>query len=259
MKPVLSHNRLLEWGASVLFAVQAGAQPSPPPSSSVLSRSAMEGHIHVSDGESIENRILAEHGKLRALAAANPDSEALATLIFNRGMSAQELSDLASAHQLEVAGIELKVPVSQDDRVFTLAIGARDLMRFDGDLHTRLRRSIGHVRAELAALADGAEGDESRRFHEAAFSNAMDIYKVAVVGPARTLSGLLGEQRIAAIFVDESGTRVKEFRALQARELAGRKEQGPVVIRSLPAPTAPGPPRGVLPVDKLPPPSKSDR
>jgi hypothetical protein len=241
--------------ASILlavFATQADAQSKDPPSQADLSRSALEGHLRTTDEKSIASRILDEHRKIRTSAAAAPEADSIATLVFKRGLSEQALTGFLTEQQLELARVELKVPVSQDNRVFTISIGATDLMRFDGELRDQLRKAVGQVRAQFASLADSTRGEESDRFREVAFRRSLDTYKIEAVAPRRTIAALLEHPNIAAVFLDDTDRQVQDFRALQADHAQARRDAGEVISRRMSRPTSPAAVRGTLPQDQLP-------
>lgn len=252
MRHVRANARLFASIVLAVLAAQAGAQSKDPPSPAELSRSAIEAHLRTTDGESIASRILDEHRKVRSNAAAAPEADGIATVVFKRGLSEQALTAFLSDQQLELARVELKVPVSQDNRVFTISIDATDLLRVDGDFGDRLRKAVGHVRAEFATLADSTQGEESGRFREVAFSRSIDAYKVEAIAPKRRIAALLEHPNVAAVFLDDTDSKVSDFRALQARYSAARQDAGPVISRRMPRPTSPSALRGTLSQEQLP-------
>ncbi len=201
----------------VIAAFSASLAHAQPPSAEDLSRSAIEAHIRVADDELIAMRIEDEHRKLRTAAVNSPDVEAAATVIFKDGFTPDALDELSSQYRLEVSRAELKVPVTQDGRVFTISVGARDLVFREGSFRERLVKAIGQVRAEFSGLAEATQGAESDRYREVAFSRSMLIFKVELLGQTQAVASLLAHARVAAVFLDSTNDDVQGYRDLQRK------------------------------------------
>lgn len=206
------------------------------PTSADLSKSAIESHVRISDPTVLGQRIDEEHQKLRVAALNAPHEERSATVVFKDGFTPRELDELARQHELDVARAELKVPVGEDGRVFTISIGSRELLSRDGSLRERLEKAIGKGRAEFFGLAQVAQGAESDRYRELTFSRSMLFFKAELIGQTQAIESVLAHARVAAVFLDETTDDAQGFRSLQ-RIYAEARRNAPPSIMGVPAET----------------------
>ena len=145
-----------------------------------LVRSALEAEVRTSTPEIVDQVVEDAHRRLRELTLRDPQDEAAATVVFNRGQTPEELERLALLHGLEFSGVEIKIPVGEQGRVITGHVGARDLLLLDGTISERLRKAAGTLQFQLVRTAEyedrcvlRGDADRSQGIHEVTNINGL--------------------------------------------------------------------------------------
>jgi hypothetical protein len=188
------------------------------PSPAALSRSALEAEARSADPGAITAQVADAENRVAARLASEPNADAAATVVFTAGIRPGALAKLAATAKVEIASIELKVPNTDPDRVFTISIGAKDLLSRPGTVGERLERAIGRVRAEFYQMSQ-AEGDatEKARLEAVAFSPSVIVYKAELVGKVSSLAALRTDRSlVSAMFMEHGNDRASSYRLLKS-------------------------------------------
>jgi len=159
--------------------------------------------------------------RIKQRARSIPDKLYLATVVTREGLSIGDVGSFARSWNLEVARIEIKVPLSSGITQ-TISLGAMDLLSSNGTIEERLTRSIGRVRLKYARMAEELSGadaekyqEDSEQFQELAYAE-MRIYKLEVIGSASNIEKILADDRVATVFAEESTQRAAGFDYLKS-------------------------------------------
>ena len=225
--------------ACLSFPYQALAQRA---TEEDLVRSALEAEVRTSTPEIVDQVVEDAHRRLRELTLRDPQDEAAATVVFNRGQTPEELERLALLHGLEFSGVEIKIPVGEQGRVITGHVGARDLLLLDGTISERLRKAAGTLQFQLVRTAEYEAQGPAERMLEAAYTRDPRFFKVEVIGDLQSVELLLDDPSILAVFPDYSGSSLESYRARQSFFREARRGLPSPIIRCLEDGPTPGVP-----------------
>ncbi len=189
-----------------------------------MAESAMRSLIGRKDEERRAELIATLRAQVELNAATDPDTDFLATLVFNPGLPEFEVANFVEEFDLEVVRMEIKVPVGDKGMVRTASIGAYDIHRIDANLGRRLVMAIAFFRNtildEVPHETSQARQDELQR---AAFT-PMNVYKADVIASGSKLKRVLDHSaRVVLIRTvpKERGSREIEY----LREIMSKYEE----------------------------------
>ena len=78
------------------------------------------------------------HRQIQEREKGEPNREVVATVVFARGLTAQEVSELAGLNKLEVMALSIKAPYDERGTVQSIEVGSATMARFDGELYDRI-------------------------------------------------------------------------------------------------------------------------
>ncbi len=203
------------------------------PTDADLALSALESYAGTGrPGEVIQ----AAREKLEARATQAPDEDTSAALIFNKGLTFYDIDQLTTTNGLEVAYPELKAVAGSDGRVYTMFVGARDLLFLPGTVGERLKFAVGQQRAEFLQLSKAVPGDEGDTYRELAYNGSILCYRIDAIGKVRSVNAMSNDPRVAATFLQErtgDSDPVAAYRRVQ-RDFEERRGPSPIIIKGPP-------------------------
>jgi hypothetical protein len=207
-----------------------------------MSLSALQAEVRSPDETVAAQAIEASRNFLQSKLLQAPDESIAATIVFRRGQSAAEIDSFTQKHKLEIARAEAKVPVGEDGTVFTMSVGARDLLLLEGPLTERLTKSSGNQQFRMMQAAPRASGAAKDRMLEVANTPVLLYYKIEAIGPSRQFSAIQKSSEVRAVLVDSTNSRLASYQ-LHKQAMAQAKQHGvpPIKGRRL----EDGPPPGV--------------
>ena len=183
------------------------------PDSDSLAASARRSHLRMTNIPAMANAADRATDIVRERASSAPNERYMATVVVNEGLQIQDLHGIVNRLRLDIVRIEIRVPLSSG-MVRTISLGPMDLLASNGTVEQRLARSIGRVRYEFQEMARKLQGPDADKYTELAYAE-MNIYKFEVVGAARQIEVMLGDNRVAAVFPEEAIEKGIAFDALK--------------------------------------------
>lgn len=177
---------------------------------------ALVSHLRTKNLSVQGDRIAAARELASENARRDPDGSYSATVVFNKGMPAEELAAIADRVGLTISRIEIKVPSAPNGTVQTISIGAEDLLRIDGSQDHRIKTAIGLIRADFVKRADLEVGGLSDQHQNVAFAE-MNIYKAEVIATARSINRLCRDRNVIAAFPDDGDGKIVAFEIVRDR------------------------------------------
>lgn len=155
-----------------------------------------------------------------ARARLNPEELTSGHVVFNRGVSVKILATLAGDYNLEIVGLNVKLPLNNRGGVRSILIGSEELLRSRGSFRERAEHAIGVFRyefmqtAEVLSREEPVEAANSKRMAHA----PMRIYACDVIAPAGSLADLIGHQDIQIVTVQPRDRSEVEISAYTQRK-----------------------------------------
>jgi hypothetical protein len=215
------------------LASSAHADLKERPTDADLALSSLESYA----GTGLQGEVIqSAKERIEARAAQAPDEDTSAALIFNKGLTPSDIEQLTTTNGLEVAYAELKAVAGSDGRVYTMFVGARDLLVLPGTVGERLRSAVGQQRAEFLQLSKAVPGDEGDTYRELAYNRSILCYRIDAIGKIRSVNAISNDPRVAATFLQErtgDSDPVAAYRAVQ-RDFEARRGSSPIIIKGPP-------------------------
>jgi hypothetical protein len=155
----------------------------------------------------------------------------LGTVVFDVGVTSNEIERLVAEYDFEVTGAESKIPVGLDGQVVTMSAGGRDLVLLDDfTLAHRLRVATGGLRYRLYQAAMSSDSESEREeLLEALKDPDPKYYKLTILADVRTFAMLRDLGSVAVVLPDETQNAARAYLSM-ARQLSNSK-LGPAVMR----------------------------
>ncbi len=235
--------RYLGLASSVLLlSSYAHCLMAAPATEEEMALSALQAEVRSADVAVANRAVEASRDFLHSKSLQAAAEEMAVTIVFSRGLTAADVERFAKKHNLEISRAESKVPVGDDGTVFTMSVGARDLLLLEGPLSERLTKASGNQQFQMMQAAPRAPREQADRLLEVAHTPVLLYFKIEAIGQAKHIAALEKAKEVKAILHDHTSTKLASYR-IHKQKMARAKANGvpPIKGRRL----EDGPPPGV--------------
>ena len=155
--------------------------------------------------------------RVASLKTRDPSERGTSVVVFQKGMTADQISGLMKDYKLDLRYVEIKAPAERG-QIWTIGLGNFDLAQSYGSVQDQIEGAVNAKRAEFArtslSLRGSGDFDSAAQWENLANAD-MFIYRIDAAGAIRDIGRLADNHNVLHLVAVDKEDRKRQAAAIQ--------------------------------------------